>query len=50
MKKHDKINIYCVFFKTGSILLAMKKEENAVGEKNYENGERDILSCIEDQQ
>ena len=32
MKKHDKINIYCVFFKTGSILLAMKKEENAVGE------------------
>ena len=28
MKKHDKINIYCVFFKTGSILLAMKKEEN----------------------
>lgn len=23
MKKHDKINIYCVFFKTGSIAVAL---------------------------
>ena len=45
MKKHDKINIYCVFFKTGSILLAMKLKQADLAQKL--NISRQSLSAYE---